>query len=66
MEPENHDAAGMTQTQVVVAIVVTIAALVVLAGLSAPVILKSRRAPDRTESLNNIKQIGMMLFEFDN
>jgi hypothetical protein len=35
------------------------------AGLSNPVIHRSRKAADRTEAINNIKQIGMMLTEFD-
>lgn len=33
--------------------------------LSAPLFLKARRASERTEALNNIRQIGMSLFEFD-
>lgn len=33
--------------------------------LSAPVFLKARKASERTEALNNIRQIGMCLFEFE-
>ena len=33
--------------------------------LSAPVILRAHKAAERAEALNNMKQIGMMLFEFD-
>ena len=47
-------------------VIVVILILVGLAGLSSPVVLKSRKASDRTEALNNIRQIGMSLFEFDN
>ena len=39
--------------------------VVALAGLASPVILRSRRPADRTEALNNIRQVGMSLFEFD-
>jgi hypothetical protein len=37
----------------------------VLFGLLAPLFLKARRASERTEALNNIRQVGMALFEFD-
>jgi hypothetical protein len=37
----------------------------VLFLLSAPVFLKARKASERTEALNNIRQIGMCLFEFE-
>lgn len=40
--------------------------LLVLAGLSAPLFLKSRRASDRTEAINNIKQVNLALIDFDN
>ena len=36
-----------------------------LVGLSAPLMLKCRKAADRTEAISNIKQIGAMLLEFD-
>ncbi|WP_052573500.1 prepilin-type N-terminal cleavage/methylation domain-containing protein [Haloferula sp. BvORR071] len=52
---------GFTLVELLVVIVIIAA----LAGLSAPVILKQRKAADRTEALNNIKQISTMLFEFD-
>lgn len=41
-------------------------AFCLLVLLTPPVILKSAKAAPRTEALNNIKQIGMLLFEFDN
>jgi type II secretory pathway pseudopilin PulG len=47
-------------------IIVGVLIIMALAGLSSPVILKSAKAADRTEALNNIRQIGMSLFEFDN
>jgi type II secretory pathway pseudopilin PulG len=39
--------------------------VLLLMGLFAPVVLKSRKASDRTEAINNIKQIGLALQEFD-
>lgn len=53
---------GFTLVELLVVIVIIAA----LAGLSAPVILKQRKAADRTEALNNIRQIGVALIEFDN
>lgn len=33
--------------------------------LSSPLFLRSRKASDRTEAINNIKQVGLALLEFD-
>jgi prepilin-type N-terminal cleavage/methylation domain-containing protein len=52
---------GFTLVELLVVIVIIAA----LAGLSAPVILRQRKAADRTEAINNIKQVGMALQEFD-
>lgn len=52
---------GFTLVELLVVIVIIAA----LAGLSAPVILKQRKAADRTEAISNAKQIGLALFEFD-
>jgi prepilin-type N-terminal cleavage/methylation domain-containing protein len=52
---------GFTLVELLVVIVIIAA----LAGLSAPVILKQRKAADRTEAINNVKQIGLSLIEFD-
>jgi prepilin-type N-terminal cleavage/methylation domain-containing protein len=62
MKAKNQTRAqGFTLVELLVVIVIIAA----LAGLSAPVILKQRKAADRTEAINNIKQIGLALQEFD-
>ena len=61
MKAKYRQPGGFTLVELLVVIVIIAA----LAGLSAPVILKQRKAADRTEALNNIRQIGLSLFEFD-
>jgi type II secretory pathway pseudopilin PulG len=39
--------------------------LLLLAGFLAPIVLKSRKATDRTEAINNLKQIHLSLQDFD-
>ena len=39
--------------------------ILVLIGLSQPMILKSAKAAERTEAINHAKQIGLALLEFD-
>lgn len=65
MESEEHRASPTTLGQKLAMIVIGIVVLLMLAGLFAPVVLKSRKASDRTEAINNIRQIGAMLIEFD-
>lgn len=36
-----------------------------LAGLMSPTVMRSRRPADRTEAINNIKQVWLVLLEFD-
>ena len=43
----------------------TVSMVFVFLLLSAPVILKAKKASERTEAINNIKQISTMLIEFD-
>ncbi|MEM1085466.1 MAG: type II secretion system protein [Verrucomicrobiota bacterium] len=52
---------GFTLVELLVVIVIIAA----LAGLSAPMILRQRKAADRTQAINNAKQIGLALLEFD-
>ncbi len=61
MKTKRQHNGGFTLVELLVVIVIIAA----LAGLSAPVILKQRKAADRTEAINNVKQIGLALFEFD-
>ncbi len=60
-QPENRRRTGLPLGAWAVLGVVGIS----LVGLSAPVMLKCRKAADRTEAINNIKQLGAMLIEFD-
>ena len=39
--------------------------LFVLAGLTAPLVLRSAKNPDQTEAIFNARQIGLALFEFE-
>lgn len=39
--------------------------IAILAGLTAPVILKNRQAADRMECISNAKRIGLAIFDFD-
>ncbi|WP_193212398.1 type II secretion system protein [Luteolibacter marinus] len=52
---------GFTLVELLVVIVIIAA----LAGLSLPVIMKNKKAADKTEALSNVKQIGLSLFDFD-
>ena len=36
-----------------------------LAFLSMPMVLRSKKAPDRTQAINNAKQVGLALLEFE-
>jgi hypothetical protein len=65
MEPEEHRPAVMTLGQKMVRISLTILVLLLVAGLATPLWLKSRMVADRAEALNNAKQIGAMLSEFE-
>jgi prepilin-type N-terminal cleavage/methylation domain-containing protein len=61
MKTKNRKLRGFTLVELLVVIVIIAA----LAGLSAPMILRQRKAADRTQAINNAKQIGLALLEFD-
>jgi len=49
-----------------VELLVVIAIIAVLAGLATPAILKAKKNADKAKVINNARQIGMALGEFDN
>ena len=53
---------GFTLVELLVVIVI----IASLAGLTAPMVIKQRKKADQTEAVNNAKQIGLALFEFEN
>jgi prepilin-type N-terminal cleavage/methylation domain-containing protein len=53
---------GFTLVELLVVIVIIAA----LAGLTAPMVIRQRKKADQTEAVNNARQIGMALFEFEN
>lgn len=48
-----------------VELLVVIAIIAALAGLATPVILRAKKKADLTQATNNMKQLGVLLFEFD-
>jgi type II secretory pathway pseudopilin PulG len=57
---------GMAITGLVTGYIsILILPIAILAGLAAPVILKQRQAADRTEAINNMKQLNLALIDFD-
>ncbi|WP_367870594.1 hypothetical protein [Luteolibacter sp. Populi] len=40
--------------------------LIAAVAVAVPMVVKQKKASDRTKALSNLKQIGAMLFEFDN
>lgn len=49
----------------IVMLVVGPVLMLLLFGLSAPLFLKSKKAVERTEAINNIKQLNLALIDFD-
>jgi prepilin-type N-terminal cleavage/methylation domain-containing protein len=52
---------GFTLVELLVVIVIIAA----LAGLTAPMVIRQRKKADQTEAVNNARQIGLAMFEFD-
>jgi prepilin-type N-terminal cleavage/methylation domain-containing protein len=52
---------GFTLVELLVVIVIIAA----LAGLTAPMVIRQRKKADQTEAVNNGRQIGLALFEFE-
>jgi prepilin-type N-terminal cleavage/methylation domain-containing protein len=53
---------GFTLVELLVVIVIIAA----LAGLTAPMVMRQRKKADQTEAINNARQVGLALMEFDN
>lgn len=53
---------GFTLVELLVVIVIIAA----LAGLTAPMVIRQRKKADQTEAVNNARQIGIGLMEFEN
>jgi prepilin-type N-terminal cleavage/methylation domain-containing protein len=52
---------GFTLVELLVVIVIIAA----LAGLTAPMVIRQRKKADQTEAVNNVRQVGIALFEFE-
>src|SRR6478609_8289805 len=47
-------------------VVGAVSIIIVLAGLTTPVTIRSRRRSDQTEAVSNARQIGLALLDFEN
>lgn len=61
MKTKHQQPSGFTLVELLVVIVIIAA----LAGLALPTILKNKSLADRTEATSNARQIGLVLFAFD-
>lgn len=62
MKMNHKSRRGFTLVELLVVIVIIAA----LAGLTAPMVIRQRKKADQTEAVNNARQIGIALFEFEN
>ena len=46
-------------------LLVVIVIIAALAGLTAPMVIRQRKKADQTEAVNNARQVGIALFEFE-
>lgn len=53
---------GFTLVELLVVIVI----IASLAGLTAPMVIRQRKKADQTQAVNNARQIGFAMFEFEN
>lgn len=60
-EPEGPRKSGLNPAAIITGLLI----LMALGALVYPVVLKQKKAADRTKALSNIKQLGAMLIEFD-
>ncbi len=61
MKMNHRMRSGFTLVELLVVIVIIAA----LAGLTAPMVIRQRKKADQTEAVNNARQIGIALFEFE-
>jgi prepilin-type N-terminal cleavage/methylation domain-containing protein len=61
MKTNHRTRRGFTLVELLVVIVIIAA----LAGLTAPMVIRQRKKADQTEAVNNARQIGLALFEFE-
>jgi prepilin-type N-terminal cleavage/methylation domain-containing protein len=61
MKQKLHIGRGFTLVELLVVIVIIAA----LAGLTAPMVIRQRKKADQTEAVNNARQIGLAMFEFE-
>jgi prepilin-type N-terminal cleavage/methylation domain-containing protein len=62
MKTNLHNRRGFTLVELLVVIVIIAA----LAGLTAPMVIRQRKKADQTEAVNNARQIGLAMLDFEN